>query len=93
MYLVLRGKPKKTTPWDLGMDFSAPCSLSPSGGLVLLPDEIVRKMQASIDVYIGAVKSDAHRHGIATVTTHRLVWVRPDGRSGYQWSLAQVRPP
>lgn len=72
------------------MDFSSPCALSASGGLLLLPDEIVRKMQSDIDLYIGSVKSDAHRHGVATVTTHRLIWTSRDGKQGHQWHLSQV---
>ena len=74
------------------MEYSTAAALSSTGSLLLLPDEIVRKMQAGIDVYVGDVKSDVNRHGIATVTTHRLVWISKDGKRGFQWSLAQVNP-
>lgn len=70
------------------MEYAAPCSLSPTGSLVLLPDEIVRKMQQNVDIYIENVKSEGHLKGLATVTTHRLVWA--NARTTVQWSLAQV---
>ena len=46
-------------------------------------------VQVSIDLYAGAIKSEAHRHGTATITSHRVIW---RGDSGpIQWLLSQVR--
>lgn len=82
--------PRLPSPPPPSMEYAQPCVLSSTGGLALGPEEVVRKMQQNVDVYIGTVKSDAHRHGVATVTTHRLIWMSADGKTGCQWALSQV---
>lgn len=72
------------------MDYASLCVLSPARGLALGHEEVVRKMQPGVSVVIGSVKSDAHKQGVATVTTHRLIWMSKDGKTGFQWALSQV---
>ena len=67
-----------------------PCPLNASGAPVELKDEMVWRLQANVDVYNGAVKSEQHRRGTLSITSHRLIW---RGESAaIQWMLSQVRP-
>ncbi len=54
-----------------------------------LKDEHVFRLQDNIDVYDGLRKSEHHKRGLLSVSSHRLVW--RGASSVIQWHLSQVR--